>query len=267
MPKKINYQDELKTLMGVPDSTLRPVTTRVSVACIRKLYQLCDRENLDLSVLVRRILEDQASLYLEKGTARASAEHPPVCSRTGFCTIHLQEETRKLAERVCEGMALDLPTLLQMILAEALPGWILRAGKAQQQRQQALARLENRLSPAKATWNAYCRVAHASHAASLSAVGTLINEGVVELELDTGSVLHLISNLELSSVSENAEDHPGRKALKELIAAGILVPDETGNPPRSTWRLESQALLTKAKNRLADHRPSQRMHRHIDVGP
>ncbi len=150
-------------------------------------------------------------------------------------------------------MALDLPTLLQLILGEALPGWIPRAEKAQQQRQQALARLENRLSPEMATWDAYCRVAHASHADALNAVRSLIEDGAVELELDTDAVLHLISNLEVSPTSQGSEDHPGRKALRGLIAAGVLVPDETGDTPRTTWRLEPQPLLTK----LTDQRSSR----------
>lgn len=107
-----------------------------------------------------------------------------------------------------------------------------------------------------AAWDAYCRVAHASHVDALNAVRSLIEEGAVELELDTGAVLHLISNLEMSPTSQRSEDHPGRKAQMGLIAAGVLVPDETGDTPRTTWRLEPQALLTRAKDRRSSRTQS-----------
>ncbi|MHB1423792.1 MAG: hypothetical protein ACYC3I_11475 [Gemmataceae bacterium] len=263
MPRKLNYPDELKALKGVPDSSLRPVTTRIPVGCLRVLYQLCDRENLDLSVLVRRILEDQASLYFEKGTARAGVDRSAAIPGSGVYMVHLQQGISEMAERVCDGLALDMPTLIQMILAEALPEWIVRAGKAQQLRQQALARLDNRPSPERATWDAFCCTAHPSHTASLGGVKSLIEDGLVELEVEPEAQLRLVSKLELTDASQTPEDHAGCKALKELVTAGVLIPDEIGDAPHKSWRLEPRALLKKAVDRSADERAIQRFGRRL----
>ena len=48
MPKKLDYEEELTSLKRVPDNTLRPVTTRVPVVCLRVLYRVCARDALDL---------------------------------------------------------------------------------------------------------------------------------------------------------------------------------------------------------------------------
>jgi hypothetical protein len=249
MPKKMNYQEELKTLKSVPDSSLRPVTTRVPVNCLRKLYQLCDRDNLDLSPLVRQILEDQADRYLQQATGRAGSGRSSIWPQSGTCKIHLDGETEWLARIVCEEMAIELPTLIHMILFEALPEWALRAEKAQKQRQLARARLENRPTPEMASWDAYCRVAHAAHAASLRAVRALIEEGVVELELGTNAVLRLTSNSEATISPETSDEDHELKVLQDLTAAGVLVFEGIGDDTRKTWRLEPQVLLTKSKAR------------------
>src|SRR5262245_6251038 len=116
MPKKLNFERELKSLRNVPDHELRPVTTRVPVACLRDLYRVCDREGLDLSALVRKILEEQTDLYLQPGRLSSG----PREAGAGVL-VQLPEEVRGLLGKVCEGLALDLPTVLRLVLTDGVP--------------------------------------------------------------------------------------------------------------------------------------------------
>ena len=231
MPKKLDYRGELKSLRNAPDNELRPVTTRVPVACLRDLYRVCDREGLDLSALVRKVLEEQTDLYLQPGRLSSG----PREAGAGVL-VQLPEEVRGLLNKACEGLALDVPTLVRLIVTDALPGWVLRAGRAQQQRQQALARLEGRLSPARAVFTAYCRLAPARLAGLLGEVGRLIDEGAVLLEVGTDGELYV----ELAR--EAGADH---NAVREMATAGAFVPEPGGAWGR--WRLEAGAFSQAAE--------------------
>jgi hypothetical protein len=197
---------------------------------------------------MRRILEEQARLYLEAEVGRVSEGRPPACAdATEGVRVQMSEEIRKMLEKVHEALALDLRTALQLIVADALPAWVLRAGKAQQQRQQALAQLENRLTPEMAAWEICCRLAHTSHAASLATVRALVKEGVISLELGPDASLCLNCDAGLTRDA----DHPGTKALQSLTEAGVLVPDGPAGGPPGRWKLEPQALLPKPEDRAA----------------
>jgi hypothetical protein len=161
-------------------------------------------------------------------------------------TLHLPDEIRELANRACAGLAVDLPTLLQLVVTEALPAWVLRGGKALQLRQQAIASLENQPTPAMATWMTYRRLAPPQHAASLDHIRTLVEEGTVQLELDSAAVLYVVVP-EAGGVHQNAALSLEDKPFKDLIAAGVLVPDEAQDSVRRRWKLEPQALVSTAR--------------------
>src|SRR6266545_6746504 len=233
MPKKINYKEELKSLRKAPEHSLRPLTTRVSVACLRNLYERCDRDGLDLSTLVRRLLEERGE--------QAPGAMPAVAT----VTLRLPEEIQDLADRACAGLAVDLPPLLQLVVTEALPAWVLRGGKALQQRQQARDSLENKPTPEMAAWITYRRLASPQHAASLDHIRGLMEEGAVRLELDSEALLYVVIP-EATVAQESAAVSAEGKAFKDLAAAGVLVPDEAEDGVRTRWKLDPQALLATA---------------------
>jgi len=57
MPKKIDPDALLRSLRKADADELRPVSTRVSVKCLRRLMALCVKEKLDLAVVLRQVLE------------------------------------------------------------------------------------------------------------------------------------------------------------------------------------------------------------------
>jgi hypothetical protein len=233
MPRKLNFERELRSLRSAADGELRSLTSRVSVANLRKLYRICERDNLDLSALVRKILEEQTDLYLEPGRLHSG----PREAGAGVLVVEVAAEVRTLLDKVCQGLAVDLATVLRLILADSLPNWVVRAGRAQQQRRQALARLEGRLSPELAAWRVYCRLAPARLAGLLGEVGRLIDEGAVRLEVGTDGELYLELDAEASA------DH---NAVRELVTAGVLVP-ERPEGAWGRWRLQPRAFSQAAE--------------------
>ena len=231
VPRKLDFERELRSLRSAADGELRSLTSRVSVANLRKLYRICERDNLDLSALVRKILEEQTDLYLEPGRLHSG----PREAGAGVL-VQLPEEIRDLLAKACAGLAIDAATLLRLIVVDGLPAWLLRAGRAQQQRHEALARLEGRLSPARAVFTAYCRLAPARLAGLLGEVGRLIDEGAVLLEVGTDGELYV----ELAR--EAGADH---NAVREMATAGAFVPEPGGAWGR--WRLEAGAFSQAAE--------------------
>jgi hypothetical protein len=241
MPRKLNFPAELKALRNVPADKVHPLTTRVPTTCLRKLYRICERENLDLSALVRQILEEQAESYLEPGRLRSG----PREAGAGVL-VQLPEGIQGLLNKACEGLAVDAATLLRLIVTDALPGWVLRAGRAQQQRHEALARLEGRLTPELAVWRAHCRLAPAPLAGHLGAVSQLVEEGAVRLEVGGDGELYVELAAEAGGEGKAGADQPGANALRELAAAGALVP-ERPDGPWGRWRLEPRAFFQPAE--------------------
>jgi hypothetical protein len=242
VPKKLDYKAELKTLKELPDNARQPVTARVSVACLRKLYRLCDRDALDLSTLVRQILEEQADTYLGPGRGAAGASE----DGDGLA-LQLSAEVTDLAGKVCAGLGLDLPTLLRLVVTDALPGWVLRAGKARQQRQQALERLQNRLTAEMATWDAYARAAPERFAEAFRRGRQLIEEGTVRLDLEPDGTLYLVA--EPADAPGATRGSTAENALQELMTAEMLVRDLPADSSGTRWRFVPQKLLNPAVSR------------------
>src|SRR5262249_16987723 len=150
-------------------------------------------------------------------------------------------------EKACAGLALDAPVLLQLLIADALPAWVLKANRARQQRQQTIARLEGRLSPEMAAWESYCQCAPDAYSASLTQLADLIEEGTIRLEIDGNAGLRLALAPGAGWEAEGSVDHPGRKALQELTEAGVLAPDGPEEGSGGRWRLDPKALVGTAK--------------------
>jgi hypothetical protein len=243
MPKKVDYRDELESLKREADHAMRPLSTRISVECLRKLYRLCDREGLDLGAVVRKILEEQADLYLEATkylVGRSGKENRAMLSAGGASImLQLPQEVRELASKVCEGLVLDLPTLLQLIITEAMPSWVVKASKARHQRQQALHRLENQLTPEKAVWETYFHLAPDQYTSYFRILDTFIERGEIELDLDEEAQLFLLLNMEMTSeIYRNQTNHPAIVAMHYLLNAKILVREDIYEGSGSKWRLE-----------------------------
>jgi hypothetical protein len=158
-------------------------------------------------------------------------------------------------------LAVDLPTLLQLVVTEALPAWVLRGGKALQLRQQAMASLENQPTPAMAAWLTYRRLASPQHTAALDHIHGLKATGAVRLELDSEAVLY-VAIPEVTGATEHATVSAEDKAFKDLIAAGVLVPDEGQDGLRGRWRLDARGLLA-AKDRTTATSTTERQRRSI----
>jgi hypothetical protein len=245
VPRKIDFAEELDALKSVPDNTPRSLTTRVPSACLRKLYQLCARENLDLSAVVRRILEEQADLYLAAGKPSFGSEQTAMRTGAGASIfVSLAEPIRQLAEKACAGLAVDLPTLLQLIVTEALPDWIMRASRSQQRRLQALNRLEKKRTPELAVWEVYQGLASAATAASFEQVRSLIDEGIIRLELDEGGNLFLIVDTESTGTAARGVEKRGEQGVQTLLKAGVLAPDEAYHGTGRRLRLDRARFQT-----------------------
>src|SRR4051812_20982964 len=111
MPKKVDYREELKALKNVPDTTMRSVTTRIPVRCLRQLYQACSEGHRDLGGLVREILEEQVGPH--PAADKEGGQQPiPIGPAWDAVLRDLPEQIRQLAGEVCEGLAVEFPDLV-----------------------------------------------------------------------------------------------------------------------------------------------------------
>jgi hypothetical protein len=239
VPKKIDYQGELAILKDEPDNALRPITTRVPVSCLRKLYELCDRGNLDLSALVRQILEEQSDLYLGGQQLYSGiGKHDPGVRQETSVLLRLSPEVKELADKASEGLAIDLPTLLRQVVTEALPEWVIRGSKARLQRRQALEQAERPLTRERALWERKLLLAREKHRNLLRYVASLIEEGNVYLEFDTDEVLYMVLDYGTTAELEGGKSrHGGIRALQQLIDQGVVIREERHQGSSSKWRL------------------------------
>ena len=241
MPKRLNYTDELKSLRKRPANEMHLISTRVRNSCVCTLYELCAKRDLDISVVLRRIIEDQADRYLASETwpprdgQMETRSAPPA-----EISITLSPEIRALADQAAVAIGMNLPTLLQQIVTEALPNWVLRAGNAKRQREEALAELEGRETRASIAWKIHRQMApSASHTAALDEVDALINQGMVNRELDPAGNL-ILTCLEAATVSAGASENPEMAILDKLVAAGALISEGSEQAPGRRWKLRPE---------------------------
>src|SRR5262245_56431318 len=125
MPKKVDYGEELKALKDEPDGVLRQITSRVSVGCLKKLYQVCYYEKRDLGALCRQILEEQVDRYVAPAEVRSppAAQASPMRAGMAWGTVlgQLPAGVRELVEKVCVELAVDPVGLITGLLVEGLP--------------------------------------------------------------------------------------------------------------------------------------------------
>jgi hypothetical protein len=69
VPKKLDPKALLRGLKHSGPAELKPLSTRVSVRCLRFLLERCDRAKLDLASVVRQILEEHAAAEPAEGKA------------------------------------------------------------------------------------------------------------------------------------------------------------------------------------------------------
>jgi hypothetical protein len=281
MPKKLDFEKELHSLRESDDRELRPVTTRIPIACLRMLYRACSRGNIDLSSLVRLILEEQAEVYLKEGrtapTYRGEGIEDVPQEQSTELWLRLSREIKAMAEKTSAGLGIDLATLLQLIVTEGLPAWILKSREARQQRQQALDRLENKLTPERVAWGTCARLAPPEYQSYFRDLNDGLEIGELSLELTEGFVLYLLSvkpfvhqPTDASEIEktnrpaessetvmdrgvflaldpgadriENAMDNSSKirnawNALDKLITRKILVPEPTLKGQGSRWQV------------------------------
>src|SRR5262249_25125610 len=139
--------------------------------------------------------------------------------------------------KACSGLGIELPTLLVLVITDALPAWILRAGRSQRQLEAALARLEQRHTPELAVWETYRRRAPASAAARFEQLGRMIEEGVVALELDSDVVPSLTLDPTTPGAPASRDEDTATRVIGSLVADGALTADGPSDQPVKRWRL------------------------------
>ena len=242
MPKRLDYPLELESLKKRPANELRPISTRVRNSCACTLYEICYQMDLEVSALAREIIEAQADRYLASETwPPRDGQMETRSASPAEISITLSPEIRALADQAAVAIGMNLPTLLEQIICEALPSWALRASKAKRQREEAVAQMEGRETRARAVWNTCRRLAPSTHAAALDQVDALINQSKVNLELDQAGTL-ILTCIAAITVAAGAAENPEIAILGQLVAAGVLIAEGSEHAPGRRWKLSYERI-------------------------